>query len=133
MTTATEREPFRIEFEPPETLAEAEDLRAQLLLDISSIQEQLSDPSRADRTTDYSRWRKGALVALRCKEEELRRLKRWIKEHQQSVFKASDWELHARAIRVLESLSELSDDGRRLLADLRARVPDWYVQSTVGR
>lgn len=74
----------------PTSLADAEDRRQQITLEIQGIQAQLGDKQRTDEsgrrldTQEYWTWKKRAQHALNQKLDELRTLKAWIKEHRPS-------------------------------------------------
>jgi hypothetical protein len=74
----------------PASLADAEDRRQQITLEIQGIQAQLGDKQRTDETgrrlnaQEYWAWKKRAQHALNQKLDELRSLKNWIKEHRPS-------------------------------------------------
>ncbi len=68
------------------TLAEAEERRQQLTLEIQGIQAQLGDRQRTDESgrrltsSEYWSWKKKAQYALNQKLDELRSIKNWIKD-----------------------------------------------------
>lgn len=70
----------------PSSLADAEERRQQLTLEIQGIQAQLGDKQRTDESgrrltaEEYWAWKKRAQHALNQKLDELRSLKTWIKE-----------------------------------------------------
>lgn len=71
----------------PASLADAEERRQQLTLEIQGIQAQLGDKQRTDESgrrleaQEYWTWKKRAQHALNQKLDELRQLKAWIKEN----------------------------------------------------
>lgn len=76
-----------VEFKPPSSLEEAEALRHALTLDVQSIQAQLGDKQRTDksgrrlRSAEYNTWKKHATYNLNQKLAELRFVKSWIRDH----------------------------------------------------
>ena len=72
----------------PKDLAEAEQLRQELTLDIQRIQAQLGDRQRTDEqgrrlsTKEYWAWKKRAQYVLNEKLVELRSLKAWIRRNE---------------------------------------------------
>ena len=76
----------------PVSLADAEERRQQITLEIQGIQAQLGDKQRTDESgrrldaQEYWTWKKRAQHALNQKLDELRTLKAWIKEHRPSSY-----------------------------------------------
>lgn len=68
------------------TLAEAEERRQQLTLEVQGIQAQLGDRQRTDESgrrltsNEYWAWKKKAQYALNQKLDELRSIKNWIRD-----------------------------------------------------
>lgn len=73
------------------TLADAEERRQQLTLEIQGIQAQLGDRQRTDdqgrrlSSNEYWAWKKRAQHALNQKLDELRLVKSWIRENQRET------------------------------------------------
>jgi hypothetical protein len=80
----------------PVSLADAEERRQQITLEIQGIQAQLGDKQRTDESgrrldaQEYWAWKKRAQHALNQKLDELRTLKAWIKEHRPSSYDMRD-------------------------------------------
>jgi hypothetical protein len=83
------------EFKSPETIEEAESRRHALTLDVQSIQAQLGDKQRTDksgnrlRSTEYNTWKKHATYNLNQKLAELRQVKAWIQQHRRELISAN--------------------------------------------
>jgi len=79
------------EFDLPKDLDEAEERRVQLTLDVQGIQAQLGDKQRTDdsgrrlSSQEYWNWKKRAQHALNFKLNELRAIKKWIKDTKRSM------------------------------------------------
>jgi hypothetical protein len=80
------------EWEPPESVEEAEEWRNEIVAEIQAIQAQLGDhgisrDGNGYRMTlaEFEQWRNRAKWALRHKTDELRKVKAWIKEHNRTV------------------------------------------------
>lgn len=75
----------------PENLEEAEEQRAQLTLDVQSIQAQLGDKQRTDEngkrltSREYWAWKKRAQHALNQRLNDLRAVKQWIRERKRGL------------------------------------------------
>jgi len=73
-------------FKTPASMKEAEERRLQLLSEIQTINGQLGDRNRTDESGNrlpdeaYWTWRKGAVRALRHREDELRLVNKYIRE-----------------------------------------------------
>ena len=80
-----------IEFEVPSDLKRARDRKSTLQDEVETIQYQLSNKNRTDDegnrlpSKKYHRWRHYAVKALLSKKTELRFLKRWIADRQQTL------------------------------------------------
>lgn len=90
-----------LEFQEPSDLEEAESRREQLLLDVSKIQAQLGSRNRTDtqgrrlRSEKYSEWRTRASHSLATKNDELRRINRWIRGRKKELFEERMHHIHA--------------------------------------
>jgi hypothetical protein len=79
------------EFALPTSLDEAEERRAQLTLDVQSIQAQLGDKQRTDEngkrltSKEYWAWKKRAQHALNQRLNELRAVKQWIRDKKRGL------------------------------------------------
>jgi hypothetical protein len=74
---------------PPTSMEEAHQRRAELVVEVQSIEAQLGDHGIDARTghytmslADFEAWRTRAKWALRHKTDELRRVKAWMREHE---------------------------------------------------
>lgn len=80
----------KTEFVAPASLKEAETRRIQLISEIEGIQLQLSDRNRQAHghrmdEHEWNQWRTKAIYSLRCKTEESRLLKLWMREERLRV------------------------------------------------
>lgn len=98
-------EATRLKYEPPQSVADAQRQRADLLDDIGSIGTQLKDPARANDPV----WRTSALRALRAREGVLRRLNVWLSEN--ARHSAAPQEVIKAAYKILTELRDDPKDG----------------------
>jgi len=101
----------------PVSLADAEERRQQITLEIQGIQAQLGDKQRTDGSgrrldaQEYWTWKKHAQHALNQKLNELRSLKAWIKERRPSSYDGTAIEDAASGvISHLKNLCEILHD-----------------------
>jgi hypothetical protein len=87
------------EYAVPESLHEAEERRAQLTLDVQSIQAQLGDKQRTDEeghrltSNEYWAWKKKAQHALNQRLVELRVVKEWIRKTKRGLVQPKEVEV----------------------------------------
>jgi hypothetical protein len=106
--------------------------RNALIKEVQDIQAQLG----AGKEDADPEWRRTALHALNAKQNELRRIKDWLRKN--DVAKQGEWALLGRAYRFLDSI-EIHDDDTpfardvySLLDAIEKTIPGKYLSNETG-
>lgn len=127
--------------EEPATVDEAIERRNALIADVQKIQAQLG------RIDGDPEWRRSAIHALNTKQGELRRIKDWLRRHDDH--KTSEWQLLGKAHRLMDEIveggfldanasdapalaTELHDRLTALLDEIEKTVPGKYLEVARG-
>lgn len=138
-------------YRDPEFIEEAEERRQDLVSACQMIQVQLSNRKRMSHgrklgATEYLAWRTQALAALTVKQEELHRIKRWIRNyHREGVRKIMADNRHGKRLlaaaqlhtsQLFDYVRELEDYARELAGEnqvLREQLKEYELQILATR